>query len=147
MSSFPFQRTVTGVRPATGVSDSDFDAGKLIKVDTSRNFGDKDEYPYVLSGTTADETNMWGVLGNRDSNPTGVRDTLIIGGIVAVQIDATFDGATMMDKTILTSTTAGIAKVGDNGKWKVVNGGTLKVRNTATGRQTTINVAYVDLDA
>ena len=147
MSSFPFQRTVTGVRPATGVSDTDFDVGKIIKVDTSRTFGDKEEYPYVWTETTEDETNMWGVLGNRDSNIKGVRDTLIIGGIVPVQISTAFDRATMMDKTILTSTTAGIAKVGDNGKWKVINGGTLKVRNRDTGRTTTINVAYVDLDA
>ena len=147
MSAFPFQRTVPGVRPATGVGDADFDAGKLIKIDTSRNLGDKDEYPYVLTGTTADVTDMWGVLGNRASALVGGRDTLIIGGIVPVQIDKTFDRATMMDKTILTSTTAGIAKVGDNGKWKVVGGGTLKVRNPATGKQTTINVAYVDLDA
>lgn len=140
-------RTVPGVRPDTGVTDADFDAGKLIKIDTSRNFGDKDEYPYMLTGTTEDETNMWGVLGNKASGLAGGRDTLIIGGIVPVQINKAFDRAAMMDKTILTSDTAGIAKVGDNGKWKVVNGGTLKVRNHTTGKTTTINVAYVDLDA
>lgn len=139
-------RTVSGVRPAAGVGDADFDAGKLIKIDKSRNFGDKDEYPYELTGTTEDATDMWGVLANR-AGLGNTRDTLIIGGIVPVQIDKPFDRATMMDKTILTSTTAGIAKVGDSGKWKVVNGGTLKVRNVATGKQTTINVAYVDLDA
>lgn len=146
MSAFPFQRTVPGVRPDTGVTDADFDVCKLIKIDTSRNFGDKDEYPYVLTGTTEDAKDMWGVLGNK-AGLSNVRDTLIIGGITPVQIDKAFDRATMMDKTILTSDTAGIGKVGDGGKWKVVGGGTLKVRNATTGKTTTINVAYVDLDA
>ena len=103
-------RTVTGIRPPTGVSDTDFDASKCIRIDTSRNFEDRDEYPYQLSGSAEGANEIWGVLGNKDSYISGSRDTLIIGGIVPVQISEVFDAATMMDKGIVATTVPGVAK-------------------------------------
>lgn len=102
-------RTVTGIRPPTGVTDADFDVGKCIQIDTSRNFGDKDEYPYELSVAPDGGKRIWGVLGNKCSYINGVRDTLIIGGIVPVQINVPFDMATMQDKGILATAEPGIA--------------------------------------
>ena len=102
-------RTVTGIRPDTGVSDADFDAYKCIQIDPSRNFGDKDEYPYQLSEAPDTGKNIWGVLGNKCSYINGVRDTLIIGGIAPVQINVPFDMATMQDKGILATAAPGIA--------------------------------------
>ena len=102
-------RTVTGIRPPTGVTDADFDACKCIQIDTSRNFGDKDEYPYELSVAPDGGKRIWGVLGNKCSYINGVRDTLIIGGIVPIRINVPFDMATMQNKGILATAAPGIA--------------------------------------
>lgn len=103
-------RTVTGIRPRTGVHNRDFDAYKCIRIDGSRNLGDADEYPYQLSGSAEGANEIWGILGNKCSYIDGIRDTLIIGGIVPVQISTRFHRAAMMDKGIVATAVPGIAK-------------------------------------
>ena len=135
--------TRTGYRPDSGVVDADFSAYKLAVLDTSRDSPDNNAIPYTLS-TTADQV-PYGVLGNKDDNPSGKRDTLLTGGVVPVQISTAYANS-MRGKSILTHTTKGVGKAGSNGLGVIVNGGTEVITNYKTGAQETVNVAYVDLD-
>ena len=138
--------TRTGLRPTTPAAnvpaDADFSAYKIVTL-AATNSPDDNAIPYLLS-TTADQV-PYAVLGNKDGNPDGKRDTLIVGGVVPVQINAAYADS-MRGKGILTHTVKGIGKPGDNGMGVIVNGGTEVLTNRATGAQTTVNVAYVDLD-
>ena len=138
-------RTVTGSRPATGITDADFDAYKAIEIDNARAGGNAYEVAYTLTGTTANEDNVYGILGNKDSNisaTTGARDTLITGGIVPMQFSTTYVAATHKGLGVVTSTTAGVVNhVTAGGKGRIVDGGTLTIKGTSR------NVVWVDLDA
>lgn len=134
--------TRTGYRPASGVVDADFSAYK-IAVLSNADSPDNNAIPYTLS-TTANQV-PYAVLGNKDDNPDGKRDTLIVGGVVPVQINEAYTDA-MRGKSILTHTVKGIGKAGENGLGVIVNGGTEVITNLKTGAEETVNVAYVDLD-
>ena len=138
-------RTVTGSRPATGITDAHFDAYLVVQIDNSRSGNNPYEIAYTLTGTTANEDDVYAVLGNKDSNisaTTGARDTLITGGIVPIQFSTTYVAATHKGLGVVTSTTAGVVNhVAAGGKGRIVDGGTLTIKGTSR------NVVWVDLDA
>ena len=134
--------TRTGYRPTSGVDDADFSAYKAVVL-TNADSPDDNAIPYNLS-TTADLV-PYAVLGNKDDNPDGRRDTLIVEGVVPVQINAAYADS-MRGQGIVTHTVKGVCKPqATGGLGVIVNGGTEMVTHPTTGVKTTVNVAYVDL--
>ena len=85
------------------------------------------------------------MLGNKDDNPDGKRDTLIVEGVVPVQINAAYTD-TMRGQGIVTHTVKVLVKPkATGGLGVIVNGGTEVITNPSTGAESTVNVAYVDL--
>ena len=134
--------TRTGYRPDSGVVDADFSAYKLAVL-SNADSPDDNAIPYILS-ETADQK-PYAVLGNKDDNPSGKRDTLIVEGVVPVQISEAYTDA-MRGQTVVTHTVKGVGKAkATGGLGIIVNGGTEVITNVKTGAEETVNVAYVDL--
>ena len=134
--------TRTGYRPSSGVVDADFSAYKAVVLATTAS-PDDNAIPYTLS-TTADLV-PYGILGNKDDNPEGKRDTLIVEGVVPVQLNVAYTDA-LRGQGIVTHTVKGVCKAqATGGLGVIVNGGTEIITNPSTGAESTVNVAYVDL--
>ena len=134
--------TRTGWRPTSGVDAADFSAYKAVVL-SNANSPDDNAIPYTLS-TTADLV-PYGILGNKDDNPDGRRDTLIVEGVVPVQINEPYTDA-IRGRRIVTHTVKGVCKAHATlGRGRIVNGGTEVITNPSTSAESTVNVAYVDL--
>ena len=136
-------RTLPGKGPST-LTDADYSVGKVTKLGAT-NYGDKMTRSFALTAAVDDVIDA--VLGNKSTAIDGSGDdTLIVGGVVPVQISAAFQDSDI-GKGIAGSATAGVAAVkATGGKFLITGGGTMKVRNPTTGVESTVNVAYVDLD-
>ena len=134
-----------GGSPNSAIVAADYDAWKAVALDSSRAGHGLSPVNYNLTGTTAGEDEVYGVLGSKAaSTESRAEDTIIRGGVVPVRFATAYVRATHMGLRVTASTTAGIAQhtttVG-SGRGRIIDGGTLNVKGT------TVNVVYTDLDA
>ena len=134
-----------GGSPNSAIVDADYDAWKVVALDSSRAGHGLSPINYNLTGTTADEDEVYGVLGSKAASiESRAEDTIIRGGVVPMRFGHTYVRGTHLGLRVVASTTAGIAQhttTDGVGRGRIIDGGTLNVKGT------TVNVVYVDLDA
>lgn len=137
-------KTIAG-SPHSSVTDDHYDAWYAVRTDNSRPGQGVSPVNYSLTGTTANEDQIYAVLGSKASSiESRAEDTLIRGGVVPIRFASTYARATHLGLRVVTSTTAGVVQTTTTagiGRGRVIDGGTLNVKGT------TVNVVYVDLDA
>ena len=137
--------TTIGGSANSAITDADYDAWKAVALDDSRAGQGLSPVNYNLTGTTANEDEVYGVLGTKASSiESRAEDTIIRGGVVPMQFNTTYARATHQGRRVVSSTTAGIVQhttTDGVGRGRILDGGTENVKGT------TVNIVYVDLDA
>ena len=138
-------RTVGG-SPNSAIVDANYDSWLAVALDSSQAAsGNVSPVNYNLTGDTANQDEVYGVLGSKaSSTESRAEDTLIIGGIVPMRFAATYAAGTHQGLRVVSSANAGIVQHSTTdgvGRGRIVDGGTLNVKGAS------VNVVYVDLDA
>ena len=129
----------------SSITDANYDSWLAVALDNSRAGQGLSPVNYNLTGTTANEDEVYGVLGSKASSiESRAEDTIIRGGVVTMQFASAYARATHQGLRVVSSTTAGVVRhsaVDGVGRGRILDGGTLNVKGT------TVNIVYVDLDA
>lgn len=131
---------------ATAIVDANYDSWLAVRVDSTQTASPQvSPVPYALTGTTAGEDEVYGVLGSKASSiESRAEDTIIRGGVTPVQFASTYAAATHLGLRVTSSATAGVVahtSTAGVGRGRIINGGTMNIKGS------TVNVVIVDWDA